>query len=70
LPHNGHTTLNIYDVTGRLVAKVVDQYLTEGNYVRTWNGTDSSGRRLASGVYLYRIESGGFANTGKMVMLK
>jgi hypothetical protein len=70
VPQDGNTTLRIYDITGRLVTTLVDQYLTRGSHNRQWNGTDSSGRMVASGVYLFRIEAGSFANTGKMVMLK
>jgi hypothetical protein len=70
IPRSGRTTLSIYDVTGRLVTRLVDEYLERGDHTRTWSGTDSNGRRLASGMYLYRIESGGYANTGKVIMLK
>ena len=68
IPRSGRTTLSIYDVTGRLVTRLVDEYLERGDHTRTWSGTDSNGRRLASGMYLYRIESGGYANTGKVII--
>ena len=70
LPHGGHTTLCIYDVTGRKVATLVDESLDQGLHSRDWRGTDDQGRVLASGLYLYRIESGVFVNTGKMALVK
>ena len=41
-----------------------------GSHTVTWNGTDSRGRAVSSGVYFYRIEAEGFAATHKMMLLK
>jgi hypothetical protein len=70
VPRDGRVSLKVYDVRGQLMATVVDESLQQGFHRRRWDGRDDDGRRLASGVYLYSIESGGFANTGKVVLLK
>ena len=55
----------IYDVLGREVATVVNKKLSAGRYNIQW---DASG--MASGVYYYRLKTGDFVQTKKMVLLK
>lgn len=57
--------INIYDVTGKLVSELVNQELNAGKYDINWNGASH-----ASGVYFYRIETGDFSKTMKMVLVK
>ena len=65
LPKRSHVSLKIYDVLGREVATVVDEELKRGLHRVTWDA-----RHLASGVYFYRIQAGGFVQTKKLVVLK
>jgi hypothetical protein len=65
LPHAGQTTLKVYDLLGREVATLLSRSLTAGNHQVNFNGGS-----LASGLYFYRIESGSFSATKKMVLLK
>ncbi len=51
-------SLTIYDVQGRLVARLLDALLPAGTHELTWDGTDSQGHRLSSGVYLCRLQQG------------
>jgi len=62
---DGVVTLNIYDITGRRVKTLVDQYRKAGEYETSFNASD-----IASGVYIYRIQSGAFSSSKKMVLLK
>ena len=59
------TTLKVYDLLGRELATVVDDILSSGTHKYNFDGS-----QLASGVYLYRIVSGSFADTKKMVLQK
>lgn len=71
LPVAGGVTLTVFDVNGRLVKTLLDDVrYGEGEFSTVWNGNDNDGRRVASGVYFYRFESGAFSRTGRMVMLK
>jgi hypothetical protein len=63
-------TLRIYDATGRLVCTLVDGPLPAKHHTLQWNGVDDRGNQVASGVYFYRMETGGFTKTRKMVLLK
>ncbi|MFH1843254.1 MAG: T9SS type A sorting domain-containing protein, partial [bacterium] len=71
LPREARVRLNIYDVRGRLVTKLLDNKLIPaGRHAEVWDGTDRSDRRVASGVYLYRLQVGDAVKTQKMVLMK
>jgi len=62
-------TLKIHNLLGQLVRTAVDQELPPGRYDFTWDGTDTAGRRVASGIYFYTLSVGGESLTKKMVAL-
>jgi flagellar hook assembly protein FlgD len=70
LDASSHTTLDVYDVRGALVRTLVDGPQPAGAHRVEWDGTDNSGRRVASGVYYYRLDTGTTEATRKMVLLK
>jgi hypothetical protein len=70
LPSEGRPKLEVFDVTGRLVAVLVDEPQSAGLKSVTWNGTDSRGRELPAGIYFYRLSTGSDARTMKMLLLK
>ena len=65
LPEDGLTKLIIYDLLGREVSRLVDDDLKAGYHNVTWNASN-----VASGLYFYRLTSGDFVSTKKMVLLK
>jgi len=62
-------SLDVYDVAGRLVTKLLDGPAA-GRRVVTWNGLDDAGRPVNSGVYFYRLVAGSVIETRKMLLLK
>ncbi|MDE3260159.1 MAG: T9SS type A sorting domain-containing protein [Gemmatimonadota bacterium] len=70
LPEAGDVRLAIYSVLGQEVRVLVNEGMEAGSFTVTWDGTDAPGRRVASGVYLYRIQAGGFSAVKRMVLLK
>ncbi|MBP2681230.1 MAG: Por secretion system C-terminal sorting protein, partial [Candidatus Krumholzibacteriota bacterium] len=68
----GRVTLNIYNASGQLVRTLVDEDQTpaQGGFSKVWDGMNSQGNRVASGVYFYRLTAGDFSQTKKMVLLK
>jgi hypothetical protein len=71
LPKQQTVNLAIYDVHGRLVSKLIDgRSYAPGNYRVTWDGVNSMGEKVASGVYFARIEAGTFVKTIKMSLVK
>ncbi len=65
IPQSGNVTLKIFDMAGREVRTLVNEYKDAGYYVVNFNGSS-----LASGTYIYRIESGRFVSAKKMILLK
>jgi hypothetical protein len=57
LPHNGPADLAVFDVQGRLIAKVSSGPLSAGWHVMTWNGKDQTGRPVPSGTYFLRLKA-------------
>jgi hypothetical protein len=71
LPDAAHVRLAIYDPAGNLVATPLDEVRPAGSHSVDWNGLGDDGTRLASGVYLYRLETGGGSfMTRQMVLLR
>ncbi len=68
--NKGSVSLKIFDVSGRLVRTLVDSKKEPGNYRAVWDGRTVGGRDAASGVYFVRIDTPGFVQTRKMVLLK
>ncbi len=70
LPKDSKVSLTIYNVLGQQVKVLVDDYLRAGNQTVSWDGTDATGRTVASGVYFYKLNASEFSSTKKMMMLK
>lgn len=70
LAKNASVTLKIYDLSGREVKTLVQGFQGAGTYTVNWNGTNDAGAKVASGIYLYRLQAGEFVQTRKMVLLK
>jgi hypothetical protein len=69
IPQEGLVSLKIYNAIGEEVATLVNEIKRTGNYIATFDA-ESGGRRIPSGIYLYRLQAGDFIETKKMVLLK
>lgn len=70
LKRAGHVTLNIYDVSGRRVAKLLEGNMEAGAHAATWNGRDLGGQPARSGVYVYELAMGGERLARRMVITR
>ena len=62
--------LRIYDVTGRSVAKLVDEKHLPGTYELVWDGRDSSGNLVGAGVYLLCLDNGNQTHTQSLIVVR
>ena len=65
MPKQGFAVLKIYDALGREIQTLINQSLSPGTYEVDWDGNN-----LAGGVYFYKLTSGAFTETRKMILVK
>lgn len=70
LPTSQTVHLAVYNATGQLIKTLASGNRTSGQHAVTWDGTDSSGQPVSSGVYLYRLTVNGRQDTQRMVLSK
>jgi hypothetical protein len=70
LPRNADTRLGIYAPDGALVRTLIDGPVTAGQYALRWDGRDDRGLPVASGVYFYRLQAGGNALSGRLILVR
>jgi hypothetical protein len=64
LPISAHIRLNIYNMKGEKVRTLINQYQSAGSFELSWNGRNDNNVRVASGNYIYRMET----NTGREIV--
>jgi len=62
--------VSVYTPEGRLVTRLVDGAAGPGTHSVTWDGRDSLGNQVASGVYYYQLKADRVSRTGRMVVLR
>lgn len=70
LPHNGRVRLTIYDIRGSEVVRLVDREQDAGYFSVEWDGRNQTGMQVSSGVYFYRLLSGTFVETKKLILMR
>ena len=66
LPEDAMVNITIYDMMGR----IVNENQSSGYKILQWNATNYSEQPVSTGVYIYTIKAGNFAQTKKMILLK
>ena len=66
----GEVSLVVFDALGREVSELASGVYSPGNYSVVWTGVDNSGNELSSGMYFYRLNSGEYSKTKKMLFMK
>jgi hypothetical protein len=70
IPIAQKVSLQIYDAQGRLVRILIDAPFSAGRHEVAWNGLDQQNKTAASGAYFYILQSGGFREMKKMLLLR
>ena len=65
-----HVCLAVYDISGRLINTLVDDYMESGSYVEKWDGRDSRDNTMATGVYFCRLTAGPHTETRRMTLIR
>lgn len=65
IPQSGMVTMTIYDVLGREVETILNEYRNTGYHNLRWNATN-----ISSGIYFVRMQSGGFSQVRKLMVVR
>jgi len=69
VPSRTSISLDIYDISGRLVKTLARGIPGAGSYFTVWNGTDNNGSKVPGGVYLYNLKAGPYSETRKLLVI-
>lgn len=67
---SGFISINVYDLQGRLVRKLVNEEKSAGYYETSWDGNNMLNQRAASGIYILRMDTDSFHMTRKMTLIR
>ena len=70
LKESAHVKIEVFNILGQKVKTLVNNQMNSGNHNVAWNGLDDNKRPVASGVYFYKMQSGDYSNTRKMILMK
>ena len=70
LPEESNVRLDVYDVTGSLVRTLMNKQQSAGRYEVIWNGRNTQGNKVVSGLYFYKMTTPAFTHVQKMMLVK
>jgi hypothetical protein len=70
LPRAADVSLAVYNILGSKIRTLVSDHLPAGDHVVSWDGTDTKGKAVASGVYFCRIVAGEYRESRAMVLVR
>ncbi len=70
IPVTAHVTISIFNILGQETATIIDEIKSAGNYSITWDGVDSYGQKVSSGIYFYRINADDYTDSRKMALVQ
>jgi Abnormal spindle-like microcephaly-assoc'd, ASPM-SPD-2-Hydin/HYDIN/CFA65/VesB-like, Ig-like domain/FlgD Ig-like domain len=70
IPQTGDVSLKVYDMLGQEVRVLFEGVSQRGTYTINWDGLNDAGVKMSSGTYIYRMISGDFVQSKKMILLK
>ena len=65
-----NVAIEIFNLRGQKICTIVNDYFKAGKYNYIWNGTDDNDKRIASGVYFYRMNANNYSSVRRLVILK
>ncbi|MCK4652818.1 MAG: T9SS type A sorting domain-containing protein [Candidatus Cloacimonetes bacterium] len=70
LPENSKVELIVYNLKGQKVKTLINELLSAGEHSVIWDGRDSNGNRVGSGIYFYKMKTDNHEETKKMILMK
>ena len=70
LPEQARVTVDVFNILGQKVRRLVDSDQPAGEHSVVWDGTDGRGEEVSTGFYFYRVKAGDHTEKKKMLLLK
>ncbi len=70
IPQSGNVSIQILDLSGRLITTLANQKMQAGNHQLIWNANDENRNALSSGIYLLKLNAGSYSNTKEISIIK
>ncbi len=70
VPEKSHVVISIFNTGGQKIITLVEQEHGQGLYTTSWDGSDSNGEMVSSGVYFYMMKAANFTATQKLLLLR
>ncbi|MDD2544147.1 MAG: FG-GAP-like repeat-containing protein [Candidatus Cloacimonetes bacterium] len=70
IPETGRVRVSVYNIKGRKVKDLINTEMARGNHKLIWDGKDTNSRNVGSGIYLFKLESGGNTSIRKAMLVK
>ena len=70
LPKLNHVILKIFNIHGKAIKTLVNEFQTAGKKSVTWDGLNEGGQKVSSGIYIYQLNIGDFTTSKKMIMVQ
>ncbi|MEA2095611.1 MAG: FlgD immunoglobulin-like domain containing protein [Candidatus Cloacimonadota bacterium] len=68
--NSNFVNLEVFNIKGQKVKQLVNEQLSAGEHQVIWNGKDDNGKTVTSGIYFYKMKSGSYTSTKKMILMK
>lgn len=70
LKEPSHVKIEVFNTAGQKIQTLTDNEYTEGEHQIVWDGTNSTGSAVSSGIYLYRMNAGTYTDVQKVILMK
>ena len=70
VPKSSHVVIEVYNLLGQRLQKLVDESKEVGIYQARWDGCDENGNSVSSGIYIYKMQADGFVAIKKMALVR
>ncbi len=70
LPQAEQVSLEVFNVNGQKVRTLIDGFVEAGDHLIVWDSKDDNNKKVASGVYLYKLTAGEYSSSQKMTLMK
>ncbi|RLC55122.1 MAG: hypothetical protein DRH89_08335, partial [Candidatus Cloacimonadota bacterium] len=67
---DGNVSIEVFNIKGQLVKTLINDYKIAGDHTLVWEGTNNANHKVSSGIYFYKMKSGNYSSTKKMILMK